>query len=570
MKFEKVLSDMHPRESPHNVVPVSQSDVREIAVSVLQKNESGNLQRKQRSVSERRESEVDKVPMLTKRERGDTNQRQSSHIGNDAAAYGETETIESESPGSVSNQVSLEPETELIHDAGVHASVSSKKPIAENGNRSSQFNQVSVRPKKELDNLEQNLSPDARIHTSPSGEKQVPESGIDMSQINQVSIIVKIDPDSLEQGQSLDAGTNASALYERGGTDSFEPEKSSQHMQSTTLQVCHSSSDQEKLTYSGRPEKILYKLQPRRNPDSGVHTSQSEKGNDSPIIREKALDDGYNWRKYGQKLVKGNVFVRSYYKCTYSNCRAKKQVERSHDGRLTDIKYIGKHEHPKPQTSPKVTAFVSPLQASEADMPVTAVSEAEDEPSAASGVISQPNEPTETPRELMVTVSNHSIGGAVPQLHDPRDDLGNDIKPSPKRQKTETSNVDNNQVKKTYCESRQVVQMMSEVDLVNDGYRWRKYGQKLVKGNPNPRSYYRCSNVGCTVKKHVERASHDPKLVITTYEGKHDHDMPASRTVGNTAAESGINKSTMNGETRSELGEHTPVGMEMVVHTGAN
>lgn len=36
-------------------------------------------------------------------------------------------------------------------------------------------------------------------------------------------------------------------------------------------------------------------------------------------------------------------------------------------------------------------------------------------------------------------------------------------------------------------ESRVVVQTSSEVDLVNDGYRWRKYGQKLVKGNTNPR-----------------------------------------------------------------------------------
>lgn len=44
------------------------------------------------------------------------------------------------------------------------------------------------------------------------------------------------------------------------------------------------------------------------------------------------------------------------------------------------------------------------------------------------------------------------------------------------------------------------------------------------------RSYYRCSNSGCPVKKHVERASYDPKVVIATYEGQHDHDMPPVRT----------------------------------------
>lgn len=30
------------------------------------------------------------------------------------------------------------------------------------------------------------------------------------------------------------------------------------------------------------------------------------------------------------------------------------------------------------------------------------------------------------------------------------------------------------------------------------------------------------------MRKHVERASHDPKAVITTYEGKHNHDVPSS------------------------------------------
>lgn len=39
-------------------------------------------------------------------------------------------------------------------------------------------------------------------------------------------------------------------------------------------------------------------------------------------------------------------------------------------------------------------------------------------------------------------------------------------------------------------EPRVVVQTLSEVDILDDGYRWRKYGQKVVKGNPNPRYAY--------------------------------------------------------------------------------
>ena len=38
-------------------------------------------------------------------------------------------------------------------------------------------------------------------------------------------------------------------------------------------------------------------------------------------------------------------------------------------------------------------------------------------------------------------------------------------------------------------EPRVVVQTTSEVDILDDGYRWRKYGQKVVKGNPNPRFF---------------------------------------------------------------------------------
>ncbi|KAK4430064.1 putative WRKY transcription factor 57 [Sesamum alatum] len=63
----------------------------------------------------------------------------------------------------------------------------------------------------------------------------------------------------------------------------------------------------------------------------------------------------------------------------------------------------------------------------------------------------------------------------------------------------------------------------SEVDHLEDGYRWRKYGQKAVKNSPFPRSYYRCTNSKCMVKKRVERSYEDPSVVITTYEGQHCH-----------------------------------------------
>ncbi|KAG8365601.1 hypothetical protein BUALT_Bualt18G0122700 [Buddleja alternifolia] len=69
----------------------------------------------------------------------------------------------------------------------------------------------------------------------------------------------------------------------------------------------------------------------------------------------------------------------------------------------------------------------------------------------------------------------------------------------------------------------------SEVDHLDDGYRWRKYGQKAVKNSPYPRSYYRCSTEKCPVKKRLERSFIDTSIVITAYEGQHNHNQPAPR-----------------------------------------
>lgn len=91
-----------------------------------------------------------------------------------------------------------------------------------------------------------------------------------------------------------------------------------------------------------------------------VQPPQSDlKGSGIPVVSDRLSDDGYNWRKYGQKHVKGSEFPRSYYKCTHPNCEVKKLFERSHDGQITDIIYKGTHDHPKPQPSRRYSASAS-------------------------------------------------------------------------------------------------------------------------------------------------------------------------------------------------------------------
>lgn len=59
--------------------------------------------------------------------------------------------------------------------------------------------------------------------------------------------------------------------------------------------------------------------------------------------------DGYNWRKYGQKQVKSSENARSYYRCTGSDCSAKKKVVHCPDGTIIEVIYRGKHNHDPPQ-----------------------------------------------------------------------------------------------------------------------------------------------------------------------------------------------------------------------------
>lgn len=59
---------------------------------------------------------------------------------------------------------------------------------------------------------------------------------------------------------------------------------------------------------------------------------------------------------------------------------------------------------------------------------------------------------------------------------------------------------------------------------LDDGYSWRKYGQKDILGAKYPRGYYRCTNrhiQGCLATKQVQRSDNDPTIFEITYRGRH-------------------------------------------------
>ncbi|GFZ07381.1 WRKY family transcription factor family protein [Actinidia rufa] len=189
--------------------------------------------------------------------------------------------------------------------------------------------------------------------------------------------------------------------------------------------------------------------------NTGVQASKSDHNETGPpFVAERSSNDGYNWRKYGQKLVKGSEFPRSYYKCTNSNCEAKKIFKRSHDGKITEIVYKGTHDHPKPRPAHRDHLTILGYFA--------------------------------------LILTGWKLQYSYACVGDKQLGLFWGVK----------------------------VKRRIAYKMLPDSRIWRRGWS---------RSYYKCANAGCAVRKHVERASHDPKAVITTYEGKHSHDVPAAK-----------------------------------------
>ncbi|KAH6769535.1 Coatomer [Perilla frutescens var. frutescens] len=277
--------------------------------------------------------------------------------------------------------------------------------------------------------------------------------------------------------------------------------------------------------------------QKTNNATVNANVVNNNNNNNSNNNSSKNSEDGFFWRKYGQKHVKGSEYPRSYYKCTNTNCPVTKKVERSHDGHITEIVYKGYHNHPNPVNNnvinPIITGEGGEAEGEGGILTTSNNFQMMNDPInntfhdhldfAPHELVDRRNVPS--PESISFNEDDHSINATDHEIN-------GELCEAKKRKRENGSYcfLGESSSARSTREPKVVVQIESEIDILDDGYRWRKYGQKVVKGNPNPRSYYKCTTPGCPVRKHVERAADDIKSVITTYEGKHNHQVPSTKT----------------------------------------
>lgn len=233
--------------------------------------------------------------------------------------------------------------------------------------------------------------------------------------------------------------------------------------------------------------------------------AEDPKGFTSTSNGDRPSYDGYNWRKYGQKQVKGSEYPRSYYKCTHPNCPVKKKVERSFDGQIAEIVYKGEHSHSKPQPPKRNSSGGTQVSGMVVD-----------------GIRQDGN-------SNINFWSNENDGrneGTAPLIDGgegtPEDSCGpsgefegaEEDEPRSKRRypssiyiyimflrnfklvwwvlnccwfRKNESQSNEAVVSEEGVEPPVVGQNSTDSEIPGDGFRWRKYGQKVVKGNSYPR-----------------------------------------------------------------------------------
>ncbi|XP_016207836.1 probable WRKY transcription factor 40 isoform X2 [Arachis ipaensis] len=111
-----------------------------------------------------------------------------------------------------------------------------------------------------------------------------------------------------------------------------------------------------------------------KRPNNIVHNNNNKVS--KVLVKTDASDsslyvmDGYQWRKYGQKVTRDNPSPRAYFRCSFApSCPVKKKVQRSvEDPTILVATYEGEHNHGRSQT--EISLVSSQSHSSETIIPL--------------------------------------------------------------------------------------------------------------------------------------------------------------------------------------------------------
>ncbi|EOX95753.1 hypothetical protein QUC31_005197 [Theobroma cacao] len=160
--------------------------------------------------------------------------------------------------------------------------------------------------------------------------------------------------------------------------------------------------------------------------------------------------------------------------------------------------------------------------------------------------------PTSSTLESPASIANSSLGSE-----------GSDKKDVSKKRKTSSG----------WTEQLRVCSGTSLEGPLDDGYCWRKYGQKDILGSNFPRGYYRCTHrhsQGCLATKQVQRSDEDPTIFEVKYRGRHTCNQVSHFAVTSVPVTREMSKGQGNhSRKRQQLEEKQKQSQEMFMSLGA-
>lgn len=189
--------------------------------------------------------------------------------------------------------------------------------------------------------------------------------------------------------------------------------------------------------------------------------------------------DCYSWRKYGKKQMKSSNTSTNYYRCADPKCSAKKKVQQcDNSGHVVDVMYVGCHNHEPLLVKCNRSKGHSSQHLQQSGQQSSSSSNCnvgiKVEDRNADGILSKEflcSSPMGTQEN-----NPHKIAATkVPERHIDATRLENPEK--------ERGGLHPDSVLRAINEPNIVIYAASDSGNSCDGYKWRKYGQKMVKGN---------------------------------------------------------------------------------------